>query len=151
MDENDFVTAGKSLRKIRTAKWLGARQVKIVWRDGGEDVIDLSPILLSHRGFVALRKDDHLFETMKVAEYGEALEWADGTELAAAWLQQVTPLQYDNERFRRAMDELHMSLDGMAARLGIARRLIAEYRKDRPIPKYVALATEYLLDQRKAG
>ena len=151
MDENDFVTAGKTLKKIRSAKWLEARQVRISWRDGEVDQIDLTPVLLSHRGFVALRTDDQLFGTMKVAEYGEALEWADGTELAAAWLQELVPVFYDNERFRRAMDELHMSLDGMAARLGIARRLIAEYRKDRPIPKYVALATEYLLDQRKVG
>jgi len=36
-------------------------------------------------------------------------------------------------------------LDGMAARLGVARRLIADYRKDKPIPKVVALATRQLL------
>jgi len=49
------------------------------------------------------------------------------------------------------MDALQMSLDGMAARLGIARRLVADYRKDKPIPKTVALATRYLLEQRKAS
>ena len=48
------------------------------------------------------------------------------------------------------MDRLHLTLDGMAARLGVARRLVADYRKDKPIPKHIALATRYLLE-RKAG
>lgn len=46
-----------------------------------------------------------------------------------------------------AMDKLHLTLDGMAARLGIARRLVADYRKDKPIPKHIALATKYLLSR----
>jgi hypothetical protein len=50
------------------------------------------------------------------------------------------------------MDELTLSLDGMAAQLGIARRLVADYRKDKPIPKSIALAVRYLVEhQRKAG
>ena len=40
---------------------------------------------------------------------------------------------------------------GSRYELHLARRLVADYRKDKPIPKTVALATRYLLEQRKAS
>ncbi|MFB9952628.1 hypothetical protein ACFFP0_27600 [Rhizobium puerariae] len=41
-----------------------------------------------------------------------------------------------------------MSLEGMASALEISRRLVADYRKDKPIPRHVALATRYLVEHR---
>jgi hypothetical protein len=35
--------------------------------------------------------------------------------------------------------------------LGVSRRLIADYRKNKPIPRLVALATRYLLERRRAA
>ena len=55
------------------------------------------------------------------------------------------------EEFCGLMDELNASLDTMAALLGIARRNVAGYRKDKPIPRSVALATlqlKSMLDSR---
>jgi len=46
------------------------------------------------------------------------------------------------------MDELGNSLDGMAAALQISRRLVADYRKDKPIPRHIAFATRYMLEHR---
>jgi hypothetical protein len=34
----------------------------------------------------------------------------------------------------------------MAAALEISRRLVADYRKDKPIPRHIALATRYLIE-----
>jgi len=50
-----------------------------------------------------------------------------------------------NTEFRRAMEVLDASLDDMAERLGIARRLVAHYRKDADIPATIALSVRYLL------
>jgi len=76
--------------------------------------------------------------------------WEDGSELSATWLYELSePAFLTNAEFRSAMDRLHMSLDGMAMRLGIARRLVAEYRKDKPIPRTVALATRHLVDRHR--
>jgi hypothetical protein len=50
-----------------------------------------------------------------------------------------------NESFRQAMGEINATLDVMAGLLGIARRLVADYRKTKPIPRSVALATQQLL------
>lgn len=125
--------------------------MRVTWSTGNEQTVDIAPALASHREFVKIRTDDALFGTLKVSAYGDALEWADGTELAAAWIEELAAGLLTNEEFREAMDTMTMSLDGMAGHLGIARRLVADYRKDKPIPKAVALATRHLLAMRKAG
>lgn len=109
------------------------------------------PAFASHRGFVRLREDDELFRHVSLGEYGAYLGWPDGSELSSAWIDRLRRSSLGNAEFRHAMDDLNISLDGMAAELGVSRRLIADYRKDKPIPKVVALATRYLLDQRKAS
>jgi hypothetical protein len=147
----DFIQVGKPIPKIARASALEGRLVEVEWVDGGRFVVDLMPALASHKGFVRLRTDDELFQTLSVGEYGGYLEWSDGSELSSAWVEELRDASLNNEEFREAMDRLQMSLDGMASRLGIARRLIADYRKDKPIPKTVALATRYLLEQRKAS
>jgi hypothetical protein len=146
---DERVGPGPRLPRIATAVPLDNRRVRITWKTGETQEIDLSPALLSHRGFVRLRTDDELYRTMRVDEYGDALVWADGVELNADWIKRLAPFSLSNKEFREAMDDLQMSLDGMAVRLGIARRLIAEYRKDRPIPPYIALATRQLVEVEK--
>lgn len=147
----DYIEVGRPIPRIAAVEVMDRRWVRVTWADGGISEIDLTPALASHKGFVRLRSDDELFRTVSVGEFGGYLEWADGSEISTVWLEELSDASLDNAGFREAMDRLQMSLDGMAARLGVARRLIADYRKDKPIPKYIALATRYLLDQRKAG
>jgi hypothetical protein len=147
----DRIVVGRPIPRIADARPLEDRLVHVVWKGGTEQEVDLLPALLGHRAFVRLRTDDQLFRAMKVSEFGDCLEWPDGAELSAVWIEALASAPLDNGQFRDAMDKLELSLDGMAAHLGVARRLIAGYRKDKPIPKYIALATRYLLEQRKAG
>ena len=44
----------------------------------------------------------------------------------------------------------NLSLDAAAGQLGISRRLVAYYAKNRPVPRYIALACKYL-ESLKAG
>ena len=148
---DDYIQVGKPILKIASVRALGGRVVEIEWGGGDRSIVDLMPALASHKGFVRLRTDDELFRTVAVGEYGGYVQWADGAELSSVWVEELRDASLNNEQFREAMDQLQMSLDGMASRLGIARRLVADYRKDKPIPKTVALATRYLLEQRKAG
>lgn len=146
--EERLVGRGKPLPRIVAAKPLSARNASIEWKGGGTVVVDLGPAFVTLKVFRSLRTDDALFQTMKVDEYGDALIWQDGTELSASWVEELAWASMENAEFRDAMDQLRLTLDGMAARLGIARRLIADYRKDKPIPKVIALATRYLLSLR---
>jgi hypothetical protein len=149
MTETELIGTGVPLPRIATVRPLVRRELAVAWVSGETHVIDVSPALLSHRAFVRLRDDDALFATAVRDEFGDAVVWADGSELAASWLYELAEPGLTNSEFRNAMDSLRMSLDGMAARLGVARRLIAEYRKDKPIPRTVALATRHLIERQK--
>jgi hypothetical protein len=48
------------------------------------------------------------------------------------------------------MDVLNLSNEGMAADLEISQSQVAEYKKDKPIPRHIALATRYLLGRSAA-
>lgn len=148
-EEGDFVEVGGAMPVIRRAEHVGGYIVRVEWHDGREEEIDLGPAILSHRAFVSLRNDPSTFSKFIVRDRGDSLVWPGGQELSADWVQELAPRALDNEEFRNAMTQLHLSLDGMAARLGIARRLVADYRKDRPIPTTVALATRYLLEHQQ--
>lgn len=150
MAEVEIVGTGVPLPRIASVKPLDGRRLRVVWKSGETQDVDVGPALLSHRSFVRLRTDDALFQSARLDEFGDAVVWDDGSELAATWIHELSvPAELTNDEFRNAMDSLHMSLDGMAIRLGIARRLIAEYRKDRPIPRTVALATRHLVEHYK--
>jgi hypothetical protein len=148
---SDEIAVGAPLPRLESVEALGGRQVAVTWQGRPRQIVDLTPALASHRAFVRIRSDDALFRTVQVSQQGDCLEWPDGSELPAYWIEELAETPLGNAEFRDAMKSLQMSLDGMAARLGVARRLIADYRKDKPIPKHIALATRYLLEQRKVG
>jgi hypothetical protein len=137
--------------RIDKAERLGGRLVKIAWRGGESDIRDLGPALLSHRHFIPLRNDDARFESVRPNQGGNALEWDGGIELSAEWIERLPIATMANVDFRTAMETLGLSLDGMAAQLEISRRLVADYRRDKPIPWHIALATRYLVEHRQAA
>lgn len=147
---DEIVRVGGPLPRIRAATPLERRLVRIVWRSGEEKIVDLAPALASRRLYIPLREDDALFRTLRVSEFGDAIEWDGGLDFSAVWLDRLPSHEFDNQAFRQAMDQLGLSLEGMAAQLEISRRLVADYRKDKPIPRHIALATQYLVD-RHAG
>lgn len=142
----DIVSVGDPLPRIKEAVPLDGRLVRIVWRSSETKTVDLAPALASRRIYIPLRDDDAFFKTLRVSEYGNAIEWDGGLDFSAVWLDRLPSTEFDNAAFRKAMDDLDMSLDGMAAQLGISRRLVADYRRDKPIPRHIALATRYLVE-----
>ena len=145
----DLVRGARQLSKIAEVEPLAGSHVAVTWYAGDREVIDLTPVLLSRRSFFPLRTDEALFRTVFISKHGIALQWSNGVAISAAWIAELRPLNFTNNDFRIAMNYLQMSLNGMAARLGISRRLIADYRKDRPIPPTIAYAVLYLLAQRQ--
>lgn len=143
---DDLVTVGKPIPRLAWAMALGGRRVKLVWKDGGTKVVDLSAPLASRRIFIPLRDNDKLFNGLRLSEYGDALEW-DGPDLEfpASWLDRLPEAEFSNQEFRDAMERLGMSNEGMAAELEISRSQVAEYKKTKPIPRHIAHATRYLL------
>ena len=148
--DDDIVSAGKPLPRIVSAVPTGGRKIHVRFDNGIEKTVDLSPALASRRIYIPLRDDEALFRSFKVSEYRDALEWSDELDFSALWLEALPAVDFSNDDFRRAMDDLGMTLDGMAAALEVSRRLIAEYRKDKPIPRHIGLATRYLVEHQAA-
>lgn len=152
VEKEEWISVGRPLPRIVSVKSVSGRVVSLLWRGSDHPVeVDLTPALVAHRLFAGLRDDDALFATVKVNEDGNALEWADGAELSAVWIEELAEASMTNARFREAMDEAKLTLDSAAAHLGVSRRLVADYRKDKPIPKHIALATRYLHRIRTVG
>jgi hypothetical protein len=147
-DGNEIIYGDRSLPRIKEAVPLDGRKIRVTFHDGRTKTVDLGPIVESHRFFIALRDNDELFRSFKVSEWGEAIEWNDELDYPADGLEALPSVDFTNEDFRNAMDELRLTLDGMAAALGVSRRLIADYRKDKPIPRHIGFATRYLVDRR---
>lgn len=146
-DDDDVVTVGHELPSIADVQFIDDRKVCVTWRDGPSVIVDLAPVILSHRHFIPLRTDDELFQTVRVNEDGVALEWDGEIELVADWIARLPPVGMTNHEFRHIMKRLGLSLDGMAAALEVSRRQIAEFRGSKPIPNNIALASRYLAEQ----
>lgn len=146
---DELISVGAPIERLAHVEALDGRKVRIRWKSGKTQVVDLEPVLLSRRSFIPLREDDALFQQVQMDEYGTAIEWPGGIDLSALWLSKLPSVEFDNDSFRDAMDELGMTLEGMAAALEISRRQVADYRKAKPIPRSVAFATRYLVEVRR--
>jgi len=108
--------------------------------------VDLAAALESRRFYKPLRGDDELFRSFRISEYRNAIEWSGDLDFSAVWLEALPDAEFSNEEFRAAMDRMGMTLDGMAEALEVSRRLIADYRKNKRIPRHIGLATRYLVE-----
>jgi hypothetical protein len=143
---DDAVSVGQPLPRIAAVQVSDRRRVQVTWRDGRSVIVDLAPVLLSHRHFIPLRGNDELFQTVRVNDDGVALEWDGGIELTAEWIERLPVVGMDNAEFRQIMAALDLTLEGMAAQLEVSRRLVAQFRGSKPIPNYIALAVRYLAE-----
>lgn len=144
--DDDIISVGKPLPRLVSVVPVGGRMVRVRFDNGSEKTVDLAPALGSRRFYIPLRDNDALFRSFRISEYGDAIEWSDDLDFSALWLEALPAVEFSNADFRNAMDELGMTLDGMAAALEISRRLVADYRKDKPIPRHIGLATRYLVE-----
>jgi len=148
---DEIISSGTELPRILSAEPETDRQISLVWTSGERKTVDLAPVLQSRRIYIRLRTDDALFRTLKVSPFGDAIEWEDGTDFSALWLSKLPSTHFGNDDFVEAMQKLGMSLDGMALTLDISRRLVADYRNKKSIPRHIAFATRYLVEHSEQG
>lgn len=144
--DDDIISAGSPLPRLASVVPLEGRKLHVRFEDGREKTVDLAPALESRRFYKPLRGDDALFRSFRVSEYRNAIEWNDDLDFSAVWLEALPEAEFSNEEFRVAMDRMGMTLDGMAEALEVSRRLVADYRKDKHIPRHIGLATRYLVE-----
>ncbi|HUJ83957.1 MAG TPA: MucR family transcriptional regulator, partial [Candidatus Acidoferrales bacterium] len=86
------------------------------------------------------------FQTVHIVEGGAAIAWGDGDEIdiAATTVERLADESMTPADFSAFLQRHSLSFDAAAAQLGISRRLVAYYVKEREIPRYIALACAYL-------
>ena len=107
---------------------------------------DLAPHVLTFALYRPLRENRELFETVHVAADGAAIAWGPGEEIdmPATAIERLATDAMSNGDFAAFLTRNNLSLDAAAGQLGISRRLVAYYAKNRPVPRYIALACRYL-------
>ncbi|KAB1071599.1 hypothetical protein [Methylobacterium planeticum] len=151
MSEADRIRVGDPLPRLAgvTAE-PGSLRVSVTWatgaRAGRTETVDLAPHLFTYRRFGPLRSDPTLFARARLGEWGASIAWGadDDLEIPASVVEDLAARAMTNAEFSAFLDRHRLTLDAAAAQLGISRRLVAYYAKDRAIPRLVALACAYL-------
>jgi hypothetical protein len=149
MSATDIITVGDPLPRIKTVTPAGLYSVTVEWADGnrnGFETVDLAPYILSFKLFRSLRDAVDLFDTVHVAAHGSAITWGEGEEIAmsATSVEQLAEEVMTSEDFAAFLKRNNLTLEGAAGLLGISRRIVAYYAKNRAVPRYIALACRYL-------
>ena len=125
---------------------LAGLQLRLVFVDGSEAVVDFNPLLEESPGLVPLRDEQAFAGATLVAGEGWAVTWpALDIQIGAdtLWLDaQAQSATDENSRvFAQWRARNGLSLSAAAKALGMTPRTISAYGTGaRPVPRYVALA-----------
>lgn len=149
MTDLDTFSVGDPLPSIATVVALDAFDVAVVWQTGRHfgqrEIVDLAPAVLGFKIYAPLRDDPDLFRTIHVQDHGMGVAWGDGRiDMASTTIEDLAGETMTSQDFSAFMARHDFTLDRVAAELGISRRMAAYYRKQRKVPRYIALACAYV-------
>ncbi|WP_246102789.1 hypothetical protein [Methylobacterium terricola] len=147
----DIVTVGRALPKLAGVEPGNGRfDVRVTWasgeRAGRTDTVDLAPMIFTFKVFKPLRDGTVAFDAVRLGDYGASIVWPDNDDLdiGADAIEEMASEAMTNADFEAFLKRNRLTFDAAAAQLGIARRLVAYYAKEREIPRYIALACRQL-------
>ena len=145
MSASEIEDTGVSQPRISEIRALRDFRLWLVWaagsRPGHTDSVDLAPVINTYKLYRPLRNNDELFQTARLVDSGNVVEWGDGSIGMSAELiedianESMTP--HDFAGFLRRND---LTQEAAAALLGYSRRQIGNFVSVGPIPRVVALA-----------
>jgi hypothetical protein len=121
------------------------RLVRVSWakghRRGRTEVVDLSPLIDTHRFYAPLRNNAALFNTVHIVDNGEAVAWGDDSiDMLADSIERLAAETMSVDDFRAFLARNNLTQESAAVILGRSRRRIASYANQGGIPRVVALA-----------
>jgi hypothetical protein len=125
---------------IRSVRPDTDRRLIIGWKGGAESVVDVSKHLSNYKIFARLRRDDDLFRSVTVGEWGWCVHWSDQMEISSDTLWRLALLQ--GSEWLRAWRLGHgLTQAEAAASLGVSPRMWRYYEAgSHLLPKTVRLA-----------
>jgi hypothetical protein len=147
MSATERIDSGIAMPLIASVRPVDAesRLVEVTWAEGNRrgrtDVVDLSPLIETHRFYRPLRNDPVLFDTIHIVDNGEAVGWGDDSvDMSADSIERLAEEAMTAEDFRAFLARNNLTQEAAAAILGRSRRRIASYANEGGIPRIVALA-----------
>lgn len=140
---DDRITVGKPIPKVAAVEAGSGLSVRVTWKDGRTDVIDLTPIITGFKVFRPLRNDRGLFAQVEVDEFGSGIVWPGDMDLSNYTLEQAAEVsrQMQAEEFKAWLKRVHLTLDSAPAAIGVSRRQLAYFSSGKkPIDQKTKLA-----------
>jgi len=145
MSATEFEDTDAPPPRISEIRALPDFRLAIVWAEGSRggraDFVDLAPVINTYKPYRLLRNNGELFQTARLVDDGNVVEWGDGTiDMSAELIEDIangamTPQDFDS--FLRRND---LTQEAAAALLGCSRRQIENFISTGFIPRVVALA-----------
>lgn len=150
-EQDQVINIGDPMPRLSSVAHHGAYEIVVGWtagtpREHNADLVDLAPIILTHKFYKPLRDNPDLLKTVHLVEDGSAIAWGDdeAIDMAATSIERLAEEQMSSADFRDWLERHKLTYDAAAAQLGISRRLVAYYADQRPVPRYIGLACAYL-------
>jgi hypothetical protein len=138
------MSAVREMPALGSVDALPKHQLRVTWlrgsREGRVDVVDVSPMVFSFRVFKSLRSKPKLWQTARVAMFGNAVAWDGDIDMSAESNEYLAAEAVTSEDFRGFLVRCSLTQEAAAHALGRSRRQIASYLSGAAIPRVVALA-----------
>ena len=158
MNGDEILTVGQPLPKLASVTRAdGSFTVTVTWaagaRLGRSDKVDLAPVIFTYKTFRPLRDGSIPFDAVQLGPWGGSIRWEgdDDLDIGAETIEDLAAAAMTNAEFSDFLRRNGLTLDAAAAQLGIARRRVAYFAKDRDIPRYIALACRQLDQDLRPG
>jgi hypothetical protein len=145
MSTTDIDNTGVLLPLISEIRALPDFRLAIVWAEGSRtgpaDFVDLAPVINTYRIYRPLRNNEELFQTARLVDRGNVVEWGDGTiHMSAELIEEIASEAMTPQEFASFVRRNDLTHEAAAALLGCSRRQIGDFISTGPIPRIVALA-----------
>lgn len=140
MSEKNAINDLPCVKAVAAAKapWT----LKVTWKDGSQDVVDLTGLVNRSRHFRRFLAEPKAFRDVAPADYGGGVAWSNGLDYAATTLKMLAEEQRSMSGKELAAFEAanNFSTAETAILLGVAERTVRDYRKVKKLPPTIALA-----------
>jgi hypothetical protein len=146
----NLISIGDPIPRLASVSHHGAYQVAVSWatgpRERNAEMVDLAPVILTHKFYRPLRDNAALFKTVHIIEDGAAIAWGtdDAIDVAVTTIERLAKETMSSADFQAWLGRHKFTYDAAAAQLGISRRLVAYYTNKRQVPRYISLACRYI-------
>lgn len=139
------------LPRIASIEVIAPYAVKVTWKSGGTDIVDMTGVVYDFAPFEPLR-DPETFAGLVKLKWGQGIEWPEqGLDFSADSLHAVAIEQttFDRDDFIAWQGALGLSNQEAADVLGINLATVKNYRSGAtPVPKATGIACRSMQDNR---